>query len=312
MNPVTVLAIGGNSLVRSKDAISYSDQMAALADTCRHIADLAASGIRLLITHGNGPQVGFLLIRSHLARTRLPETPLDACTAQTQAETGYMIQQALGNELARRNVSIPVVTVVTRTVVAADDPAFEHPSKPVGPFYTKAEAARLQKELNWVMREDSGRGFRRLVPSPRPVAIVELDQIAALLESGAVVIAGGGGGIPVLQQDGIYSGVAAVIDKDLASSLLAAQLGATRLVISTAVDRVYLDYGLPGQRPLTSIRAGELRSHLDAGQFAPGSMGPKMEAALDFLERGGEEVIVTDPDHLSLALAGQAGTRIVP
>ncbi|MBM3321898.1 carbamate kinase [candidate division WOR-3 bacterium] len=312
MNPIIALAIGGNSLVRSKGAVSYSDQMATLVPTCRPIADLLASGNRLLVTHGNGPQVGFILIRSHLARSRLPEIPLDVCTAQTQAETGYMIQQALGNELARRSVSIPVATIVTRTVVAADDPAFEHPSKPVGPFYTKAEAARLQRELNWSMREDSGRGFRRLVPSPRPTAVVELPQVAALLESGAVVIAAGGGGIPVLQQDGGFAGVAAVIDKDLASSLLAAQLGARSLVISTAVDCVYLDYGLPGQRPLGRIRAAELRGYLDAGQFPPGSMGPKVEAALDFLDRGGKEVIITDPDHLAEALRHEAGTRILP
>ncbi len=312
MNPTIALAIGGNSLIRSKGAVSYSEQMAALAPTCRSIADLVVSGNRLLITHGNGPQVGFILIRSHLARNRLPEIPLDVGTAQTQAETGYMIQQALGNELARRNVSIPVATIITRTVVAADDPAFEHPSKPVGPFYTKAEAARLQKELNWAMREDSGRGFRRLVPSPRPIAVIELPQIAALLESGAVVVAAGGGGIPVLRQNGALTGVAAVIDKDLASSLLAAELGARCLVISTAVDCVYLDYGLPGQRPLGRVRAAELRGYLDAGQFPSGSMGPKVEAALDFLDRGGKEVIITDPEHLSRALEHRAGTSVVP
>jgi carbamate kinase len=307
-----VLAIGGNSLVRSEDGSSFAAQLATVGETCRHIADLVVRGNRVVVTHGNGPQVGFALIRSHLARNRLPEIPLDACNAQTQAEIGYMIQQSLGNELSRRGVRTRVVTVVTQVAVSAQDPAFASPSKPVGPFYTKAEAARLEKELGWTVREDAGRGFRRLVPSPRPVAVLELAQIACLLESGAVVIACGGGGIPVIQQDGVCSGVAAVIDKDLASSLLAALLGARRLVVSTAVEHVFLNYGLPDQRPLREVRAAELAAHRDAGQFPAGSMGPKIEAALDFLGRGGKEVIITDPEHLTAALRHEAGTRILP
>jgi carbamate kinase len=217
---VTVIAIGGNSLIRSKDRSSFADQLVTTADTCRHIADIVEAGHEVVVTHGNGPQVGFILIRSHLARNRLPEVPLDACNAQTQAEIGYMIQQSLDNEFKQRDIRKPVVTLVTQVVVDAVDPAFQHPSKPVGPFYTKGEAAELEKELGWVLREDAGRGFRRLVPSPRPVDVVERPEVESLLRAGAVVVACGGGGIPVIRQDGMLKGVAAVIDKDLASSLL--------------------------------------------------------------------------------------------
>ncbi|MEO0080858.1 MAG: carbamate kinase [candidate division WOR-3 bacterium] len=374
MNSRIVLAIGGNSLIRAKDKQSFSDQLAAVGDTCHQVADLVEAGHEVVITHGNGPQVGFLLIRSHLSRNRLPETPLDAANAQTQAEIGYMIQQALGNELSRRGLyqtqkaksqgsgveaQSParvngVVTVVTQVVVDPNDPAFQNPSKPVGPFYTKAEAAALQRELGWTMREDAGRGFRRFVPSPRPVEIVELPEIRRLLESGFVVIACGGGGIPVVSERTTQSsvvrsqnaecgkpesegwrqvmdsrllrGVAAVIDKDLASSLLARELGADIFVISTAVEQVYLDYGKPNQRPLGSVKAKEMREYLLAGQFPDGSMGPKVEAALSFLgldefrtqeaerrmqELGAErQVIITDPEHIVAALRGEAGTRI--
>lgn len=310
MRPVTVLAIGGNSLIRSKDRSSFADQLATTADTCRHIADIVEAGHDIVVTHGNGPQVGFILIRSHLARNRLPESPLDACNAQTQAEIGYMIQQSLGNEFRNRGIAKPVVTVVTQVVVDAADPAFRHPSKPVGPFYTKGESARLERELEWVLREDAGRGFRRLVPSPRPMEVVEEPEVESLLSSGAVVVACGGGGIPVVRDNGILKGVAAVIDKDLASSLLAGEIGAERLVISTAVEQVYLNYGQANQKALGRVSAKELKDYLAAGQFPDGSMGPKIEAALDFLQRGGREVVITDPDHLAAALAGEAGTHI--
>jgi carbamate kinase len=310
MKPVTVLAIGGNSLIRSKDKSSFADQLATTADTCRHIADIVEAGHEVVVTHGNGPQVGFILIRSHLARNRLPEVPLDACNAQTQAEIGYMIQQSLDNEFKRRGIAKPVVTLVTQVVVDAVDPAFQHPSKPVGPFYTKGEAARLERELGWILREDAGRGFRRLVPSPRPVDVVEKPEVESLLQSGAVVVACGGGGIPVVRDNGTLKGVAAVIDKDLASSLLAGELGAERLVISTAVEQVYLNYGQANQMALARVSAKEMKNHLAAKQFPSGSMGPKIEAALDFLRQGGREVIITDPDHLADALAGKAGTHV--
>jgi carbamate kinase len=310
MNPVTVIAVGGNSLIRSKDRSSFADQLATTADTCRSIADVAETGHDVVVTHGNGPQVGFILIRSHLARNRLPEVPFDACNAQTQAEIGYMIQQSLGNEFKRRGIRKPVVTIVTQVVVDAADPAFSSPSKPVGPFYTKGEAAKLEKDLGWAMREDAGRGFRRLVPSPRPVEVIEKPEVECLLRSGAVVVACGGGGIPVIRQNGALSGVAAVIDKDLASSLLAGEIGAERLVISTAVPQVYVNYGRTNQQALESVSTRDLKEHLAAGQFPSGSMGPKIEAALDFLQRGGREVVITDPDHLAAAMAGKAGTHI--
>jgi carbamate kinase len=310
MNPVTVIAVGGNSLIRSKDRSSFADQLATTADTCRSIADVVETGHDVVVTHGNGPQVGFILIRSHLARNRLPEVPFDACNAQTQAEIGYMIQQSLGNEFKRRGIRKPVVTIVTQVVVDAADPAFSSPSKPVGPFYTKGEAAKLEKDLGWAMREDAGRGFRRLVPSPRPVEVIEKPEVECLLRSGAVVVACGGGGIPVIRQNGALSGVAAVIDKDLASSLLAGEIGAERLVISTAVPQVYVNYGRTNQQALESVSTRDLKEHLAAGQFPSGSMGPKIEAALDFLQRGGREVVITDPDHLAAAMAGKAGTHI--
>lgn len=310
MSPITVIAIGGNSLIRSKDRSSFADQLATTAETCRHIADIVEAGYEVVVTHGNGPQVGFILIRSHLARNRLPEIPLDACNAQTQAEIGYMIQQSLDNEFRRRGIAKPVVTVVTQVVVDAADPAFQNPSKPVGPFYTKGEAAKLEKELGWVLREDAGRGFRRLVPSPQPVDVVERPEIDSLLRSGVVVIACGGGGIPVVREGGVLKGVAAVIDKDLASSLLAGEIGAERLVISTAVEQVCLNFGQANQTALGRVSAEEMKNYLSARQFPAGSMGPKIEAALDFLRRGGKEVVITDPDHLAEAMAGKAGTHI--
>jgi carbamate kinase len=310
MSPITVIAIGGNSLIRSKDRSSFADQLATTAETCRHIADIVEAGSDVVVTHGNGPQVGFILIRSHLARNRLPEVPLDACNAQTQAEVGYMIQQSLDNEFKTRGITKPVVTVVTQVVVDVTDPAFQSPSKPVGPFYTKGEAAKLERELGWVLREDAGRGFRRLVPSPRPIDVVEKPEVESLLNSGAVVVACGGGGIPVVRDNGMLKGVAAVIDKDLASSLLAGEIGAERLVISTAVEQVYLNYGQANQTALSRVSAKEMKEHLGARQFPSGSMGPKIEAALDFLERGGKEVVITDPDHLAEALKGAAGTHI--
>ncbi|MGQ9707727.1 MAG: carbamate kinase [bacterium] len=307
----TVLAIGGNSLIRSKEQTSFEEQMAGLVETCRSVVELVRQGERVVITHGNGPQVGFVLLRSHLARNRLPEIPLDAANAQTQAEIGYMIQQVLGNLFRKGGVRCRVVTVVTRVIVDKNDPAFKNPSKPVGPFYTREEAARLQQGLGWCLKEDSGRGFRRLVPSPLPEAVVEIEEIKSLVAAGAVVVACGGGGIPVIEENNSLRGVAAVIDKDFASALLGNLIGAERLVISTAVDRVYLNYGQPDTRPLERVSAKEMNRFLEQGQFPPGSMGPKIAAALRFLAGGGKEVIITDPDHLLPALSGRGGTIII-
>ncbi len=306
----TVIAIGGNSLIRRKGNSSFQEQMATLEATGAPIVQLVQGGERVVITHGNGPQVGFVLLRSHLARNRLPEVPLDAANAQTQAEIGYMIQQVLGNQFRRIGVSRRVVTVVTQVVVDKEDPAFHNPAKPVGPFYTREEAMRLQRELGWTMKEDAGRGFRRLVPSPMPKAVVEIEEIRSLILAGAVVVAAGGGGIPVVEDDNGLRGVAAVIDKDLASALLANLIGADRLVISTAVDRVYLNYGQPDARSIERASAEEMRGYLEAGHFPEGSMGPKVAAALAFLAGGGKEVVITDPEHILAALAGAAGTRV--
>ncbi|MGB9742015.1 MAG: carbamate kinase [candidate division WOR-3 bacterium] len=308
---LTVLAIGGNSLIRSKERISFAEQMATLTEACAPVVELLRRGEQVVITHGNGPQVGFVLLRSYLARNRLPEIPLDAANAQTQAEIGYMIQQALGNRLREHGLRARVVTVVTRVVVDENDPAFSQPSKPVGPFYTREEAVKLEKQLGWWMKEDAGRGFRRLVPSPIPKAVVEIEEIRTLVAAGAIVVAGGGGGIPVIEQGGRLQGVAAVIDKDLASALLGNLLGARRLLISTGVDRVYLNYGQADAQGLSVVRTQEVREYRAQGHFPEGSMGPKIDAALRFLEGGGTEVLITDPTHLVPALEGQAGTRII-
>jgi len=281
---------------------------------------MVASGLRLIVTHGNGPQVGFMLIRSHLSRQRLPEIPLDACNALTQAEIGYMLQQALKNEFRNRNLGRDVVTLVTQVLVDCNDPAFANPSKPVGPFYTKREAMALMKELGWVLREDAGRGFRRYVPSPEPLEIIECAEIERLAKTGVVVIAVGGGGIPVVEVGGQGSGVrgqkpelrgvAAVVDKDLASSLLASKVGAESLIVSTAVEQVFINYHQPNQTALSRITRAEAEIYLQNDQFPPGSMGPKIDAAVRFLKNGGQRVIITDPAHLVAALSGKAGTTI--
>lgn len=311
MNKLAVCAIGGNSLVRGGGRASFRDQAENARETARALADMVSSGLQLIITHGNGPQVGFMLIRSHLSRQRLPEIPLDACNALTQAEIGYMLQLALKNEFRARAIERDVVTLVTQVLVDRNDPAFANPSKPVGPFYTKREAMALVKELRWVLREDAGRGFRRYVPSPEPCEIVECAEIDRLAKAGVVVIAVGGGGIPVVREDGQLAGTAAVIDKDLASSLLATRVAADSLIISTAVEQVFINYHQPNQAALDRITLAEAERFLRDGQFPAGSMGPKMDAAVRFLKNGGERVIITDPAHLVAALSGKAGTTIV-
>ncbi|MEO0108926.1 MAG: carbamate kinase [candidate division WOR-3 bacterium] len=311
MERLAVCAVGGNSLIRSPGRVSFADQYETAQGTARYLADMIQVGWRLIVTHGNGPQVGFLLIRSHLARSRLPEIPLDVCNALTQAEIGYMLQLALTNELRKRGLVHRVVTVVTQVLVDPLDPAFAHPSKPVGPFYTKREAVALERELGWVLSEDAGRGFRRLVPSPEPQAVLECREIEALVNAGVVVIAAGGGGIPVVQQDGKLYGVAAVIDKDLASGLLAQEIGAELLVISTSVEKVFVHYNQPEQDALDVLSVARARELLAQGQFPAGSMGPKIEAAIRFLTEGGHKVIITDPPHIIPALSGKAGTVLV-
>ncbi|MBI5688918.1 MAG: carbamate kinase [Verrucomicrobia bacterium] len=308
-----VIAIGGNSLIRDARHMSVPDQYAAIAQTARHIADLLERRHRVVITHGNGPQVGFILRRSEHSRGILHEVPLDSIVADTQGALGYQIQQALGNEFRRRGLPHPVVSVVTQTLVRPDDPAFAAPSKPIGEFYARGPAEERMRVEGWQMMEDAGRGWRRVVASPHPVRIIEADAIRRLLDDGCVVVAAGGGGIPVVADDtGALRGVAAVVDKDLASAVLAHEIGADLLVISTAVNRVCVNYGRPDQRELESLTAAEARRHLDEGQFAPGSMRPKIEAALQFLAGGGREVLITGTEALGHAFDGHTGTRLVP
>jgi carbamate kinase len=306
-----VIAIGGNSLIKDKEHQTVRDQFASTDETCVHIAEIIKQGWRVVITHGNGPQVGFILLRSELASNVLHTVPLDSCGADTQGALGYMIQQLLGNRLSQANSDVPVVTVVTQVIVDADDPAFENPTKPIGPFYDEAKARHYEREEGWAVTEDAGRGWRRVVASPIPREIVELGAIRTLLQTGFIVVGVGGGGIPVVRDEqGRLRGVEAVIDKDYASSLLAAGLEADLFLISTAVDKVYLNYGKPDQEALDHLTVEEARRYLSEGHFPAGSMGPKIKAVIQFLEQGGSEALITSPQNLARALRGETGTRI--
>lgn len=311
MTKTAVVAIGGNSLIKDKEHQSVPDQFATTDETCVHVAEMIKQGWRVVITHGNGPQVGFILLRSELASNVLHTVPLDSCGADTQGALGYMIQQLLGNRLRRMGDDTSVVTVVTQVVVDLNDPAFRNPTKPIGPFYDEQRARLYEQEQSWVIVEDAGRGWRRVVPSPIPREIVEQDAIRDLLESGFVVVGVGGGGIPVVRDEqGDLHGVEAVIDKDYASSLLAAGLEADLFLISTSVEQVCLNYGGPGETPLDHMTVAQAKEYLEQGHFPPGSMGPKIQAVIEFLERGGKEALITSPENLAKALRGETGTRI--
>jgi carbamate kinase len=313
MAKVAVVAIGGNSLIKDKDHQTVPDQFETTRETCVHIAGMIEQGWDVVITHGNGPQVGFILLRSELASHVLHTVPLDSCGADTQGAIGYMIQQSLYNEFKKRGMKKQAATVVTQVVVGKDDPAFQNPSKPIGPFYEEEEAKELAAERGWVVKDDAGRGWRRVVPSPIPLEIVEKDAIKTLLDAGFVVIGVGGGGIPVVrEEDGSLRGVEAVIDKDYASGLLASSIRADLFLISTAVDKVALNYGKPGQKWLDKMTLAEAKQYLAEGHFAPGSMGPKIRAIIKFLEEGGKEALITSPENIERALMGETGTRIVP
>jgi len=291
--------------------MSVLDQYRAAGETSRHIAPIVNNGYRVLVTHGNGPQVGFILLRSEIAKDTLHQVPLANCVADTQGAIGLQIAQSLKNEFLLSGLDQDVVAIVTQVVV--HDPSFADPSKPIGPFMTEEEARQHELEDGWAIGEDAGRGWRRLVPSPEPLEIIELSTIRALLDSGALVVAAGGGGIPVIYKpDGTLRPRPAVIDKDASSCLLANELGASIFVISTDVDKVALNFGTPQQVEIDRMNAEECRQHLAAGHFAPGSMKPKIESALKFLERGGKEVIITQPHNLQGALDGIYGTHIVP
>lgn len=312
MNPIAVIAVGGNSLTRPGERGTFAEQQQNAELTCRSIAEVLDQGYRVVLTHGNGPQVGHALLRAELAQPQLPVLGLDECDAETEGEIGYLLQQTLHNVLATRQQSVGVVSLVTQVVVSSSDPAFRNPSKPIGPFYRVEEALERKNRQGWTMIEDSGRGWRRLVPSPRPLEIVEMDAIRACVQAGLVVIAAGGGGIPVVREAGRLRGVDAVIDKDRASCLLARSLRADLLVFSTGVERVALHFRQPGQQWLDRISLADARRFLSAGEFAPGSMGPKIEAAIEFLQAGGRRALVCAPEQLAAAVRGEAGTEIAP
>jgi len=311
--PRLVIAIGGNSLIPDGDHESVQDQYAAAAETDDHIASLVEQGWDVAISHGNGPQVGFILRRSEMSSSELHEVPLDFCGADTQGAIGYMLQQNLVNDFRQRGVAKSVATIVTQVEVDADDPAFANPSKPIGSFMDEADAKRRRDEEGWDIREDAGRGWRRVVASPQPMRIVELEVIKDLLDAGVVAIAVGGGGIPVITNaNGDLEGVAAVIDKDLASALLAVQVDADLLLISTAVEQVALNFGTPEQEWVDQFTLAEVKQYLsEGGHFAEGSMAPKMRAVVQFMEAGGKEALITNPQNLERAMAGETGTRVV-
>lgn len=312
---VAVVAIGGNSLIKSKQHHSVEDQYKAAQETAIHLVDMIEAGWDIAVGHGNGPQVGFILRRSEIAHKveGMHELPLDVCGADTQGAIGYALQQNIHNELMKRGIKKSVATVITQVRVDANDPAFQAPAKPIGGFMEEAEALQKKEELDWDVVEDAGRGWRRVVASPIPVEIMELEAIKALIGAGTITITVGGGGIPVIESEGGVIGTAAVIDKDFASAFLATAINADLLLISTAVEKVALNFGKPDQVDVDKMTVAEAKVYLDEGtHFAKGSMEPKIRAIVRFLEQGGTEAIVTNPENIGRALRGETGTRIVP
>ncbi len=313
MSRTALVAIGGNSLITDKNSPDIPHQWDAVRETCRHLADMVEDGWRLIVTHGNGPQVGYILRRNELAAHEVHMTPLDLIVADTQGSIGYMLQQALSNELFSRNMDVPVASVVTQVLVDENDPAFAAPSKPIGGFMTEAQAQLFQAQ-GWQVVEDAGRGWRRVVASPKPLRIIEEQAIRHLVAAGGVVIAVGGGGIPVVHNRKgelrEIRGVMAVIDKDWASGLLAAQLDVDLLLISTGVPQVAINFNTPQQQNLEEITAVQLRQYMEEGHFAPGSMRPKVEAVLDFLDNGGRQALITSPAHIGQAMRRETGTWV--
>jgi carbamate kinase len=309
---IAVVAVGGNSLIKNKDHKTIPDQYMAADESMKHIAGMIEAGWDVVITHGNGPQVGFILRRAELSLHELHAVPLDYCGADTQGAIGYMFQMALYNEFRERGMEKQAATVVTQVLVDRHDPAFENPSKPIGSFMDEAMAKAHAEKESWVVVEDSGRGWRRVVPSPTPRRIIQKDAIQSLIQAGFTVIGVGGGGIPVIEDEhGDLVGVEAVIDKDFASALLAADLKADLLLISTAVEKVAVSYNKPDQRWLDEMSLEQARTYLAEGHFGKGSMEPKIRAIINFLETGGKQALVTNPENIERALAGETGTRIV-
>jgi carbamate kinase len=312
---VAVVAIGGNSLIKSKEQQTVEDQYEAAKETAGHLVDMIEKGWDIAVGHGNGPQVGFILRRSEIAHRveGLHELPLDVCGADSQGAIGYALQQNLLNELTKRGINKTAATVVTQVRVDPDDPAFDDPAKPIGTFMDQEEAEKRQKEMGWNVVEDAGRGYRRVVASPLPQEIMELEAIKALISSGTITITVGGGGIPVIQTDQGIQGTAAVIDKDFASAFLANEINADLLLISTAVEKVALNFGKPDQEWIDEMTVEEAKGYLEEGtHFAKGSMEPKIRAIVRFLEDGGKQAIVTNPENIGRALKGETGTHIVP
>lgn len=309
------VAIGGNSLIKSKKLQKVEDQHEAIRQTVIHVVDLIEQGFQVIISHGNGPQVGFIMRRSEVARQAvgLHLVPLVNAVADTQGSIGYQIQQAMNNEMAARNLAGQCITLVTQVVVDAADPAFLKPAKPVGEFFDGAQVADIRREYpDWTLIEDSGRGYRRVVASPAPIEVIEKPIIESLLNTGYHVVAAGGGGIPVVRRGKNLDGVDAVIDKDLVSSLLAGQLGADLLIISTAVEQVALNFGKPDQKMIGTMTVSEAEKYIAEKHFAPGSMLPKIQAALEFIKNGGKEVIITAPEYIKKAVLNGKGTHIIP
>jgi carbamate kinase len=312
---LAVVAIGGNSLIKDNKRVSVEDQYLAAKETTFHIADMLEAGWNVAIGHGNGPQVGFILRRSEIAHRveNMHEVPLDVCGADSQGAIGYALQQTLQNELKRRGIKKSVVTVVTQVLVDKEDSAFKNPTKPIGGFMDEAEAKKRQADLGWKVVEDAGRGWRRVVASPIPQRVVELPSVKILLEAGQIVITVGGGGIPVIEENGDLKGTAAVIDKDYASSLLAREIKADLFIISTAVEKVALNFGKPDEKWLDKMTLSEAKGYLAEGiHFAKGSMAPKVQAIIWYMEAGGKQALITNPENIGRALKGETGTWIMP
>ena len=310
---LAVVAFGGNALLRPEDRGTQEEQIARAKQAARWLAEVVRHGYKLIVVHGNGPQVGNILVQAEEASTKIPPQSLDVCVAQTEGSVGFLLQQAIRNRLDSIGLGGDVATILTEVEVDPTDPAFKRPTKPIGPSFTRYRAEALERDLGWTMREDVGRGWRHVVPSPRPLRVLNVETIVHMLDSAAVVIAAGGGGIPVVRgRDGQWRGVEAVIDKDFSSSLLASELRADSYVILTGVARVAIDFGKPTQRTVDRLTVAEAQRYLAEGQFPPGSMGPKIEAAIQFVTRVGKQVLITDVEHLRDALAGQDGTLILP
>jgi carbamate kinase len=309
---IALVAFGGNAMLPEAQRGLQSEQMRNAARAAALMVHIVRKGYELIIVHGNGPQVGNLLIQMEEAANKIPPYSLDVCDAMTEGSMGFMLERALINELRRRSVDKEIASLVTQVVVDRDDPAFAKPTKPVGPFYERFRAQQLAREKKWAMVEDAGRGYRKVVPSPRPIDVVNKRVIRELVEAGRIVVAAGGGGIPVIiNSNGLFEGVEAVIDKDYAASLLAREVQADLFIILTAVERVYLDFGKPDQQEVPVLSVDEARRHLAEGQFPPGSMGPKIRAAIEYIEAGVSEVLITKDTHLKAALINRSGTRVV-